>query len=481
MTHLTQTKLRRHGGFVSIMIAMFLIIAILFILARSLQISGTTSLDTRLDTDRVSALLMAESGLERGMGLVSSNINFDDTVFVSSCASLASSSAFALAGGTFQYLTPSAGPTSALCTFRVKGSFGLSQRTLEQAISIWSQIGTADTDGTNVSLTLKNTSGVPAVAVFNLAFRRHETSGAGQATATACSGCGLEYALESSSGLPSVGSLGSALAVAANATVTVTQTINTPRDYAEVGMIMPGLGSAPAIKGSYGNGSDTANNANNTVTTGVTSSGEASNWCRDADTLVFGISGRSNNDVTAGFASVVFNTSGSPAQPIPLTWIAHYPNTDGSTPNALGDVFSEIWWTYNPTFPKVVANSTGTSAITLSTPTTVKLGTLVKVYSGSGTLAGNTTITGITDSTHITVSATPTLKLTNATLCGGICALFDNPSSNSTNTVFTVTRSNAAAQQWAGGFTCLSGVDPALVRRISHSGIKRQTWHEVIQ
>lgn len=479
MNHSSRIKTNRQGGFVSILIAMFLILAVLFVLARSLQVSGTTSLDTRLDSDGVAALFLAESGLERGMGIVSNAISADNTAFVSSCSSLTSGAAFPLAGGSFQYATPSASATAALCTLQVKGTFGQASRTVEQAMSFWSQNGTAGTDGASVSLTLKNTQSVPAVALFNLAYRRLQPGGGGQATATACGDCGVQYALESSSGNPSVGSLGSALPVAANSRVTVTQTISTARDYAEVGMIMPGLAGTPTIQGRYANSSDTANNKNQTVTTGVTSSGEATNWCRDADTLVFGISGRGDDDVSAAFSSIVFNTSGTPAQPIALKPIAHYPNTDGSTPNVLGDVFSEIWWTYNPTFPKVVANSTGTALITLSAPTAVKVGTLVKVYSGSGSFAGNTSVLSVTDATHFTVNTTPTLKLTNATICSGICALFDNPSSSSINTVFAVTRSNAAAQQWAGGFTCLAGVDPALVRRISNSGIKRQTWHQI--
>lgn len=109
----------------------------------------------------------------------------------------------------------------------------------------------------------------------------------------------------------------------------------------------------------------------------------------------------------------------------------------------------------------------------------MKVGTVIKVYSGSGAFASNTTITSITDSTHFTVNTAPTTKLTNATICGGICAYFDNPSSNAANTVFSLTRATAAAQQWAGGFTCLSGVDPALVRRVAHSGVNRKSWREV--
>lgn len=473
----------RQKGMISILAVFFVITAVFFVMTQSLKMIGNKSIDSKQYLDSMAAFYLAESGVEHGMYTMNNAVSLDDTAFVSSCSSIANSAPIPLGQGYFQYTKPSVSPTLASCAYRIRGTVGTASRTIESSMTMYSDIGTANF-GTNIDMTLHNPKGVPAVAIFNLAWRRHGSTGystsGGQATASACTlpSCGLRYSIESSSGTPSVGSLGTAVSVAANSNVQVTQTLSTARNYSEVGMIMPGLAGTPVIKGSYADGKDTANNANQTVSTGVAPSGEANNWCRDADTLVFGISGRGNDDVTGAFASIVFNTNGNPAQPIPMQWIAHYPNTDGTTPNVFGDVFSEIWWTYNPTFPKVVANSVG-NTITLSTPTTVKVGTIIKVYSGSGALAGNTTIASITDSTHFTVNTTPTTKLTNATICGGICALFDNPSSNGANTTFSVTRATAAAQQWAGGFTCLSGVDPSLVRRIARSGVNKQNWREV--
>ncbi len=487
----TPKSLRRQGGFVSIVAVLFVILFVFFILTKTLGLLGNKSIDSVQYLNGMKALFIAESGAERSTGVISNMISADDSQLDAACAQAkldngGSSSPIPFAGGSFAYASSTSPPAPVgTCDIRVTGSFNTAQRTIQTRVNVSSEIGTAGY-GHNITMTLANNTNVPGVAVFNLAWRRLGSTGhsppGGQSVGSACTlpSCGLEWSIESSSGLPSVGSLGTAVGIAAHTSVDVVQTLSLDRNYSEVGMVMPGLVAQPVIKGSFADKKLTANTQNQTVTFGSTDSGEKSGWCNAADTLVFGVSGRGNDDVTAAFASVVFNTGGSPAQPIPLTWIAHFPNTDGSTPNVFGDVFSEIWYTYNPYVKFSGATSSGTN-ITVSPAVTLKAGTILKVFSGTGALAGNTKVLAdVTNQTQFQVTAAPTTPLNNATLCGGICALFDNPSSASSSTSFSLTRATAAAQQWAGGFTCLSGVDPNKVHRIARSSARISQWNEVI-
>jgi len=494
MTQLRPTLLQhRQRGFASIAAVVFVILFVFFILQQSLRMLGDKSIDSLQYLNSINALYIADSGAERATGIIS-NLVAGGTSTTTACDSAKldnNGSATAIAfpgGGSFAYATPTtpAGPAGT-CDVRVTGTFKNANRTVQARINVASELGTAGF-GHDISMQLNNPNDVAGVGVFNLAWRRqgstgHSTAG-GQATASACTlpSCGLQWNIESSSGQPSVGSMGTAVGIAAQASVTVAQTLSTDRNYVEVGMVMPGLATQPLVKGSFADKKRTGNTANNTVTTGDTPSGEAnaSSWCYAADTLVFGISGRGNDDVTGAYSSVVFNSAGTPAQPVPLTYVAHYPNTDGSTPDVFGDVFSEIWWTYNPYVRFSGASSVGTT-VTVSTPQTLKAGTILKVFSGTGVFAGNTkVVANTTAQTTFQVTPAPTTPLVNATLCGGICALFNNPSSAASSTTFAVTRTSPVAQQWAGGFTCLSGVDPTKVRPVTRSSARISQWHELI-
>ena len=502
MKHLARTRrLNTARGFVSVIIMLFLAAVVLFILGKSLTMSGTKSLESQEQYDGVAALALAESGREVGLAAITTAVNLDDTSFGSSCASLSSSSAISLGGrGSFQFV-PSSTPTTAnLCPIRVKGTVNKANRTLESQLNFNSQIGVGGY-GTSPTMTLNNPYGVPAAAVFNLAWRRQGSTGhsppGGQASASTCTlpSCGQQWNLESSSGTNSVGSLGTSLSVAANTSVQVAQTIDSPRNYVEVGLILGGLSATPVLKGSYFDGKETANTANQNTSYGTTPSGEPSSggqWCAGADTLVFGVSGRGNDDPTARYTSVVFNTNGSPAQPVAMTYVAHYPNIDGSSPNTFGDVFSEVWWTYNPYIRMTGGSSAGTTTITVASTANLQADTLIKVYSGvAGAFPAYTRVKKITSGTTFTIYQTPpglpvtnlppTTNLNNAVICGGICALFDNPSSPAAkSTQFGLTRASSAAQQWAGGFACFNGVDKTKVRYVSNSSLRLQLWHEVL-
>jgi hypothetical protein len=480
-------------GFVSVIVLLFLIAFVLFVLMQTLSLSGSKSLDAQQSLDSVAALALADSGREIAVGSITDAVNTNDAVFSSQCSSFNSGSPTALGRGTFQYVPSTTPATNSLCPIRVTGTVNSANQTIEAWMNFSDVIGTANW-GTAPTMTLNNPYNTPAVALFDLAWRIHGSAthgnGGGNSTASPCTlpSCVAQWNNQSSNGSPSVGSLGTTVAVGAKGSATVVQTISRSMDYVEVGMMFGGLTVLPSIIGNFatGNGADTGttNNSNSTVSTGTTTSGEANSWCQGADTLAFGISGRGPDggppyDYTGSFASIAFNSTGTPAQPINLTWVSHYPNTDGSSPNSWGDVFAEVWYTYNPYFKLTNTNSAGKS-VTVSSTTGLKAGTILKVYSGTGALPGSTTIASITDATHFVLSNTPTTALVNATLCGGICALFDNPSSATATTTFQVTRNTSAAQQWASGFVCLSGVDPTKIRRIATSSLSIQQWHQVV-
>lgn len=490
MKNFHQPSYRRiQGGFVSIVALLFVIIFVLFIMTQSFVMLKNKNVDSVQFLDGMKALYIAESGIERAYGRISNAVNINGTQIDSACAAAkldnnGTANPIPFASGNFFYAsTTLPAPPTGTCDIRVTGNFSSAQRTIQSRIRASSEIGTAGF-GSNITMKLKNNASTPGVALFNMAWRRqgstgHTTSG-GQADASACTlpACGLQWNIESSSGLPSVGSMGTAVNVAANGAVDVVQTLSSgnkiaDRNYAEVGIVMPGLSAQPVIIGSFSDNKRTANTQNNTVTTGDTSNGQLNAWCNAADTLVFGVSGRSNDSVTGAFASVLFNTT-------PLNWIAHYPNTDGTTPNVFGDIFTEIWYTYNPYVMISGATSVGTT-VTVSSPVSLTAGTILKVYSGTGALANSTKVlTSVSNKTQFQLTSTPTTPLSNATICGGICALFNNPALATSSTTFTLTRASPSEQQWASGFTCLRGVDPANIRRVSRSDTKIIQWNEVI-
>lgn len=473
---------RLQQGVVSVIALLFLVSVVVFILMQSLSRSGSKALESQQYFDSVAALALAESGRELAVASIANAVNANDTQFLTSCNSYASSSPIAMGRGTFQYSPSTTAPSSSLCPVRVTGTVGQAHRTLESKINLSYQVGTGGY-GTDVNMALNNTDSKPAVAVFNLAWRRQGSTGAspsgGQAVASACilPECGMQWNLESSSGLPSVGSLGTSLGVAANASVPVHQTLNSARNYVEVGLILVGKVTQPQFKGNYSSNKETTNTQNIEFSRGTT----PNNWCaNDADTLVFGVSGRGDDNPSAEFSSVEFDRLGTQAQRIPMgkpgeyKWTAHYPNTDGSSPNTFGDVFSEIWYIHNPYVLMTNASSSGTT-ITVDSTVGLSADTYIKVNTSDGIVRLKVKSVDNDNKTFTVYTAAPPFN--GATVYGGISALF---SSSETKTTFELRRANAAAQQWAGGFVCYSGVDPSKVRRVSSSQLRVQQWHEVL-
>jgi len=487
------TSERQHGV-VSVVVIVFIISAVIFVLGATALLSGRKAVDSKEYLDSIAALYVAESGAELAFAKVSKNS--------AACSSYQSGSKTSVGRGSFQFITPSAPSDPNNCAIRVKGTVESAQRTVEIEIVPGIKLGTANFGGTGVApyspitMRLFNDAGVPGKAIFNLAWRKHGSTGhdkevtGGQSIANQCTDCPYQlWQLESSSGTPSVGSLGTVVSIGANQSVDVYQTLTKARNYAEVGMVMPGMGAPgqPLTSGSFAVVKFTTNTDSKKITTGKVLGGHAgtSNWCTGADTLVFGISGRAADNFTAQITSITFNTAGTPAQPIALTpnpnRVAHFPDVDGSDyPYAQGDIFSEIWYTYNPFYSSAQASSSGTT-VTVPSTTGLQGGTILKVYSGTGAFVGSTrVVNGSITPTTFQVSTPPSVPLVNATICGGICALFDNPASASATTTFSITRTDVTDSEWAGGFVCLSGVDPSRIKPVTASNARLARWHEVL-
>lgn len=409
-------------GMVSVIAAFLLIAGVVFILAQSYGILGMRSVDTSQQLDSTAALMLAESGVERSRGILANAATF---VTDSVCTGLAGGP-HALGRGTFTNGTSVSSPPSCgasggtqcdSCTVTVTGNVGAASRTIQQTFEIGIANGTAG-KGHTVTMVLKNTFDVPAVSLFNLAWKRQE--GGGNADANFCangaSDCGLVWNDESSSGAPSGGGMGVTVKIPANTVSKVivqTLTIGTAyadRDYVEVGGLFPSLTNAyPTVTGSYW---DDKNNtrqttANNNATTGNVITGAApdvgqvctppppvhpsggtgsfqadtcTQWCHGGDTMVFGYSGRGTT-AADGLSSMSFHTSGSSAQNIPFTLLAHYPNTNGTTPNASGLVHSEVWYAYNAPY---TSSNTGAAATSYTSAVSGSVGALMNLSANIG-------------------------------------------------------------------------------------------------
>jgi len=116
---------------------------------------------------------------------------------------------------------------------------------------------------------------------------------------------------------------------------------------------------------------------------------------------------------------------------------------------------------------------------TSSQPTVTTPTTLITVKSGTGVLAPGTRVTAVSApnaaTSSFTVSAAPTTALDGASVCAGTCALFVP----GTNTTFALGGITANFNEWAGGFTCLKGVDQDPNFVTSTSPLSRR-WTEVI-
>lgn len=408
----------RERGVVSILMAFLLVAGVIFILAQTTGIIGTRSMDTSQQLDSTAALMLAESGLQRAEAIVG-RVGNGGIMAEADCKGVATGGPFALGRGTFNYsadktVAAPVGCTEGLCTgckVNVTGTVGSASRTLEQTYTVGVSNGVAGR-GTTVTMVLRNIHDVPATSLFNMVWKRQDPGGNTNAEATFCAdnpaGCALQWNLNSSSGNTSVGGIGVTVNIGPN-TISrrVNQTISQSRDYVEVGGLFPSLSTTayPDIVGRFWDDKHVANltgvnsgssggviygvAATGTCTnppttypaggTGSFQSETCTNWCSGADTLVYGVSGRSATSSDQITPSVTFGTNGP--SPIGMTRLVHFPNLDGSTPNASGKAFSEIWYAYNKDY---MSSNTGAGATSYSAAVYAIAGTTIALSANMG-------------------------------------------------------------------------------------------------
>lgn len=388
----------RQRGAAGIIIAMLLTFMMAAAVLGMLSMSGSSVMDAGNNGQQITALFLAESGLERGQATVAAASSITQAV----CTGV-SGGPYTLGGGTFTLsgtsyavgsVTPntpcdsSGGTPCGKCVLTATGNAGANVRTISRTLSLTTANGascnasTAVPDCTNATappatwqLTLRNSYAHNAIALFDLAFLRQ-----GDPTGAACTsaGCSLMWNTNANNGSNSVGGMGNAVTIPSGQTYNIYQTLSINRDLAEVGALFPGSGAsgpsivgatAPSIAGARaywddtnpnGGGSKTVgraadsngqtnNGTANTVTScsapGPNSAQACDNWCLGGDMLVFGFAAHSDSGLSDSLSSVLFNTAGAPAQNISLTRIAKFPNS--TIAGAPTDVYSEVWYAHN--------------------------------------------------------------------------------------------------------------------------------------
>lgn len=397
----------RQRGIVTVMAAVILIAAVIFVLSQALGISGSNSMDNTLQMQSTAALFQAESGIERAMG----GLSFvNDPTKPAACAGLGvgfyqtgSGIGFTVSGASEKTDGTACVSTACpVCSVTSTGCVGCSASVSPNRASrtVNRKISTTATSGIGgqkpgaptalVTMTLVNTSELTGVGFFNLATRRNgadresvcSTVTVGTATVASCTALWNDSS-QNGGGTPSVGGLGTGVVIAGGLSADIVQTMqdkfgnsDDTRNFAEVGAIVPGKDSTTApsmVSGSAGNvpvayetNSKTANNGvtNNGAATANTSACKVSgtpqtctSWCdgydsqgkNGADLLLMGFSGRNSTvSLTNKLAAVTFGSTTGSALDALVSFPADTPNAGAL--GAQGDVYADIWYKKNDAY-----------------------------------------------------------------------------------------------------------------------------------
>lgn len=407
----------RQRGIISLVVVIILIAAVMFVLNQTYGIIGTTSLSNDSQSDSIAAFFLAESGLERGGGIIKAAT---DPTAKSACATNITGTT-PLGRGSFTLSATSAGCDGSnlnctSCTITSTGKVGAASRILQRTFSLTAGSGGVTcnhltTDCSNQSanppavpptwsLTTKNTSANPAIAFLHLAATRQGNNSG--ASCTAQSNCSLKWNINSQNGARSVLSMGNLYTLDSGATLdAVYQRVasNRPEDVVEAAVLFPGT-STPTVIGAYWNDTNSGSggtHGKNNDASGTTNYGtdvtsvactnpapgtaqQCTNWCTGGDTLIFGFSGGSTSGLSDTLASVSFNTAGTLAQKVSLTKLVHFPTA--SNVGAPANVYTEIWYAQNPNL------SPAANALHVSSYKGNGSGTIGATWTGTGTGTG---------------------------------------------------------------------------------------------
>ena len=391
---------RQHGA-ASVAIAALLMFILAAAVLGVMNMSGSSAIDAAKNEEQISTLFLAESGLERGEGILTSA---SDPTVGSVCTGISGSN-FSLGRGKFNLSATPLGCVGGLnctsCKITSTGIVGSSSRTVVRVMSLSSPSGGAFGCGGGGALSPCPVTGTPAgdfypdilqnidvttppaILLSNMAYSRHP-GGANNINATGCvalnltgggsTTCITQWNDESnhSNGSSVVGSRGASAYISAAGSYQMKQNLDAASLFAAVGVRVSG--NSPSIVGSYwddnsGNGQATA--AGNATASGQTNNGAACNpspgpcvaatpppavipnppssgslqtsnsWCYDADTLVFGFSGNSNNSLNGALTSFVFGTAPE-STPVPYG-TAGYPKIGT-------EIYSSLRYISNPSY-----------------------------------------------------------------------------------------------------------------------------------
>lgn len=402
-------SVRHQNGFVSIIVAIVLVAAIIFILNQSLGIITNTTNANQSQKDSTAAFFLAESGVERAQATIKKALDVG-TYNATYCTTATNWPEQSLGvGKKFEY-TPipyCTGTGCTECNVTVKGTANSAARTIRAKITTVTTQGTA-VCGSKPSLTITATADNSAVFT-NLTYRskapnpplcQGQTSGGANAKVGYCFNTGLNDAGGASGncvpatdgwdlkrpGTNNVSGMGvySLVDKAASNVYTISQelwsdNINATtldqviRDYVEVGVLFAPTAASGKVTlaGSYGlegNTTGTSSNPTGTVPStwlcGATNGTGTAARAASANTLVFGFSSwpadstKILNHVTLG------------AQPF---------RRQINMQNDLADrLYSQIWYTYNSSYypgDAATASNGGIFTATIGAPTKFKAST----------------------------------------------------------------------------------------------------------
>lgn len=503
-TMFTTISLRaRQSGYASVLAALILAMVVLIILMQSVQMSGTKALETQQHLDSVQALALAESGMEIAVGKVTNQYN-TTTDLTGSCGTgglgtlPSSAQNLGTSAGTFTFVSavPDSGGT--YCKIRVRGTVGSANRTIETWLGFSTEFGVGGF-GTAPTLTLNNTLGVPALAIFDLAWAVKGSDGTDARSTdpnlnnnSYCYDCNVGqiwYGAKPGNGYAGAGTWQTVTATSGS-TATYSRHLDYNRNYIMVGMMMGGLGgTSAAYVGGY--------QFINASTQAWVNADSSPAGCTDENVsaLVLGISakgyGTSGNTLppnySASFDTADLNgiiTTGT----LPGQWrrLIHYPSTTGGTPSdstgyaPMGDIFSEIFYVYKG-LPVTVSGANGSkndNFFTVSSVTDLNVGDYIRA-SGSTAIKDFTKIVSINSTTNtVTINTTLNSKLNNDKICSGLCGIMPR---DPTAAKLTLGGTSSVFKGLTAGIACIKNVDNTKVKVLTSTSSHRIIqWHEVL-
>lgn len=370
----------RQRGAVSVALAALLLFLLGAAVVASLQLGGSAVQDSRTSDEQAAALFLAESGLERAQGVIAANMDdFDNAAAY--CTGLADSTDYALGRGTVRVLSAQASPqpctagvpTGSCCTLLVAGQVQAQQRLLQGRITTEFKQGVEGYGSTTSPALVMETQQDGAAAFTNLAYRAKDpVDQLANAHVGGCSNTGGicrigdDYADPDGWDLPRTGTnnvsssaVYAAVPVKGDYTIDVRFANNArrpaSRNYVQTGILLyPPPGSSVSFLGHFASANDSSSTSSASGTVGTWTCGRASSttsqWARagGSDTLVYGFASWPSQTVT--------RLAGVKLGPQSFSRVVNLVGTRGD------NLYSQIWYAYNPAYLPVTAQPVATDA-----------------------------------------------------------------------------------------------------------------------